>query len=297
MDTLHSHLENTRNPEEKTPVNSVKKNKRTISEIHDILTNRGVKLFVVLGSFFIANAIIAEFMGVKIFSFEQTAGIKPVHWRIFGGDFNLDLSAGVLLWPVVFIMTDIINEYFGPRGVRFLSYLGAVLIAYAYFMYYGSIQLVPAGWWPGSQATKGTADMNSAYNAIFGQGMSIIIGSLAAFVLGQVIDVAIFHRIKKITGEKYLWLRSTGSTLFSQLVDTYVVTSLAFYFIPIMFPSTGQTPWTVQQLLTVSTGGYIYKFIVAIAMTPIIYLVHGIIESYLGKDLAKRMRNLAAGDS
>ena len=283
-------------PAEST-VNHIQKSNRTIAEVADILTNRGVKLFVVLGSFFIANAIIAEFMGVKIFSLEQTIGIDQVHWRIFGGDYNLDLSAGVLLWPVVFIMTDIINEYFGPRGVRYLSYLGAVLIAYAYVMYFGSIQLAPASWWPASQATKGTSDMNSAYNAIFGQGMSIIIGSLAAFILGQVIDVAIFHRIKKITGEKHLWLRSTGSTLFSQLVDTYVVTSLAFYFIPIMFPSTGQTPWTVQQLLTVSTGGYLYKCIIAIAMTPVIYLFHGIIEKYLGKNLATSMRDLAAGEN
>lgn len=267
-----------------------------ISELTDILTHRGVKLFVVLSSFFIVNAIIAEFMGVKIFSLEHSVGIKQVNWTLFGGQYNFDLSAGVLLWPFVFIMTDIINEYFGARGVRYLSYLGAGLIAYAYVMYYGSIQLIPAAWWPASQATKGTSDMNSAYNAIFGQGMAIIIGSLAAFILGQVTDVLIFHRIKQITGEKHLWLRSTGSTLFSQLVDTYVVTSLAFYFIPKYFPATGQTPWTVQQLMTVSTGGYIYKFVIAILMTPVIYLVHGIIERYLGKELAARMKNHAAGE-
>lgn len=264
------------------------------AQVFDIISNKGGRLFFILGGFFVANTLCAEFMGVKIFSLEHSLGLQQVHWKIFGSEYNFDLTAGVLLWPVVFIMTDIINEYYGHKGVNFLSWLVAGFIAYAYFMFFSSISLQPAPWWPSSQMSKGVTDMNASYSSVFGQSNSIIIASLLAFLLGQFVDVAIFHQIKKVTGEKYLWLRSTGSTLFSQLIDTFVVTSLAFYFIPRWFPGTGQTPWSLQQLFTVSSGGYLYKFIVAIGMTPVIYLVHNIIEKYLGHDLAKRMKDHAA---
>ena len=265
----------------------------SLREIQDILKNKGVRLFLILGGFFIANALSAEFMGVKIFSLERTIGIEPVNWNIMGGKWNFDLTAGVLLWPVVFIMTDIINEYYGSKGVKFLSWLGAVLIAYSFFMFAGSINLVPADWWPSSQTARGVADMNSSFSGIFGQGLGIIIGSLSAFILSQILDVTIFHYIKKKTGEKRLWLRSTGSTLFSQLIDTFVVTSIAFYFYPMLVKGNGD-PWPIKQLLMVCTGGYLYKFGVAILMTPVIYIVHEIIERYLGHELAAEMKRKAA---
>jgi queuosine precursor transporter len=268
-------------------------NPNVLKEISDIVKNRGVRLFIILGGFFIANALIAEFMGVKIFSLERSLGSEPVHWTVLGGKWNFDLSAGVLLWPVVFIMTDIINEYYGKRGVKFLSWLGAGLIAYAYFMFYGSIKLVSADWWAGSQTARGIVDMNASYNGIFGQGLGIIIGSLAAFLFAQLLDVLIFHEIKKRTGERWLWLRSTGSTLFSQLADTFIVTSIAFYFYPMLVAGNGE-PWSLNQLFTVCTGGYLYKFTVAVFMTPIIYGIHYLIERYLGTDLAKEMKRLAA---
>lgn len=257
--------------------------------MQNILNSKSVRLFIILGSFFIANALIAEFMGVKIFSFERSLGASPVGWQLLGGVWNFDLSAGVLLWPVVFIMTDIINEYYGRRGVKFLSWLTAGLIAYAFFMYYFSINLTPTDWWYKSQEARGVADMSAAYNGIFGQGLGIIIGSLSAFLLAQLLDVTIFHYIKKKTGEKSLWLRATGSTLFSQLIDTFVVTSIAFYFYPILVSGNGE-PWSLQQLFTVCAGGYIYKFTVAVCMTPMVYLVHNLIERFLGEDLATDMK-------
>jgi queuosine precursor transporter len=268
-------------------------NTRTLSSNSDVIQNKGVRLFIILSGFFIANALIAEFMGVKIFSLERSLGNEPVHWTILGGKWNFDLSAGVLLWPVVFIMTDIINEYYGKRGVKFLSWLGAGLIAYAYFMFYGSMQLVSADWWAGSQVARGVTDMNASYNGVFGQGLGIIIGSLAAFLFAQLLDVLIFHEIKKRTGGKYLWLRSTGSTLFSQLADTFIVTSIAFYFYPMLVAGNGE-PWSINQLLTVCTGGYLYKFTIAVLMTPVIYGVHNLIERYLGKELAHELKKRAS---
>src|SRR5690606_27463946 len=110
---------------------------------------------------------------------------------------GFNLTAGVLLWPVVFIMTDIINEYYGRKGVRIFSFFAAGIIAFAFLMVYMSIKLVPADFWPASQSQNSVPDMQFAFNAIFGQGLWIIIGSLVAFLIGQFVDVFVFHRVKK----------------------------------------------------------------------------------------------------
>jgi queuosine precursor transporter len=257
--------------------------------IKDILSSKPTRLFLVLGAFFVANALVAEFIGVKIFSLEASLGIKPIQLNLFSTPFSFNLTAGVLLWPVVFVMTDIINEYYGHKGVRFLSYMAAALISYAFILFFVAIRLVPAAWWPGSKAATGVADMQLAYSAVFGQGLWIIVGSLVAFLVGQVLDVVVFHRIKRLTGDRYVWLRSTGSTLVSQFVDSFVVLGIAFYLGPMLQPSQG-APWSLQQLLSVGTGNYIYKFLVAIALTPVIYLAHYAIDGYLGGATAQRMK-------
>src|SRR5690606_18690157 len=148
------------------------------------MKDRSTRLFYILGSFFIANALLAEFIGVKIFSLEETLGISPADLTILGiGNLSFNLTAGVLLWPVVFIMTDIINEYFGKRGVRFLSFTAAGLIAYAFVMVYFAMWLSPSDFWIERTTPGGILDMDLAFNAIFGQGLWIIVGSLVAFLI------------------------------------------------------------------------------------------------------------------
>jgi len=242
---------------------------------------KGTRLFMVLGGFFIANALIAEFMGVKIFSLEQSFGLNPVNWNILGEQLSLNLTAGVLLWPVVFVLSDLINEYYGPKGVRFLTNGAIILIIYAFLMIYAAISLSPAAWWTGSNATNGVPDMQLAYKAIFGQGLWIIIGSVVAFLIGQVLDVYIFHYIKKKTGEKYLWLRTTGSTLVSQLIDSFVVLYIAFGI---------GSDWTASMILSVGILNYIYKFSVAILLTPVLYWIHYAIDNYLGTEIADKLK-------
>lgn len=259
----------------------------------DTLSDKSTRLFILLSCFFIGNAIIAEFIGVKVFSLEHTLHSEPVNWQILGGRWNFDLTAGGIIWPFVAVFTDIINEYYGQKGVKFLSWLGVGLIAYAFFIMNSAIHLTPSAWWVHSQQEKGISDMNLAFNAIFGQSMGIIIGSLVAFIVSQILDVMIFHFIKKRTGEKYLWLRVTVSTLFSQLVDSFIIVFIAFYFYP-MFFSTNSQPWTVTQATMICLGGYLYKFTMAILMTPVIYGVHYAIERYLGAELATVMKRKAA---
>lgn len=257
--------------------------------ISEIVNNKATRLFIILGGFFIANAMIAEFIGVKIFSLEDTLGWARANIPMFGGSFSFHLTAGVLLWPVVFVMTDIINEYYGPKGVRFLSFLTIGLIAYAFIMFSGAIALKPSEFF---NLGKDIPDANKAYGAVFGQGLWIIVGSIVAFLVGQILDVLIFHRIKKITGEKNIWLRATGSTLVSQLVDSFIVLFIAFYLGPMIQGQTDKQ-WTLNAVLITGSGNYIYKFVVALLLTPVIYLVHGWIERYLGHDLAREMKTAA----
>ncbi|MCB9059872.1 MAG: queuosine precursor transporter [Calditrichae bacterium] len=265
--------------------------------IHTIIKNKPTRLFLILSGIFITNALIAEIIGVKIFSLEKTLGLSPLDIHILGNDLSFNLTAGVLLWPVVFVMTDIINEYYGMRGVRFLSWLTAGLIAFAFLIFIGAINLVPADFFITSKQGSGVPDMSKAYNSVLGQGGFIIIGSITAFIIGQLIDVFIFHKIKKVTGEKKIWLRATGSTLISQFIDSFVVLFIAFYVGTRVNASGNDFVWPFKLFIAVGIVNYIYKFVIAILMTPVIYLVHGMIEKYLGHEKATEMRNAAMADN
>jgi queuosine precursor transporter len=264
--------------------------------IHNILKDKSTRLFLILSGFFVANALVAEFMGVKLFSLEETFGFKPAEIMYDGVPYSFTLTCGVILWPVVFIMTDIINEYYGPKGVRMLSWMAVVLIGYGFIMLFGAIGTTPAGWWVTSKQNAGVEDMNKAYNAIFGQGLGIIVGSMCAFMLGQLLDVYIFHSIKRRTGEKYIWLRATGSTLVSQFIDSFVVVFIAFYLYPTLVSNQGAV-MPIGKVLFLSCISYAYKFVMALLLTPVIYGVHKLIDRYLGHSLAAEMKKAAMAGS
>lgn len=250
-----------------------------------VVDNKATRLFIFLSCFFVADTLTAEFMGVKLFSLEKLLGIAQANFSFLGhSGMSFNLTAGVLAWPIVFIMTDIINEYFGPKGVRMITFITLGLIFYAYLWFNIGVAVPPADFWVKSKQDMGINDYNAAYSAVFGQGNLIILASGIAFVTSQFLDVFIFHRIKALTGEKYLWLRSTGSTLVSQLIDSYVVLIIAFYY---------GSNWPLSLVLVVGVMNYIYKFLAAILSTPIIYLVHEAIERYLGHDLAKELKEEA----
>lgn len=247
-----------------------------------------IKLFIILGCFLVANAVLAEFIGVKIFSVEESLGFSKFNINLFGIDgLSFNMSAGVLTWPIVFIMTDIINEYFGMKGVKFLSYLTAILIAFSFFVSGFCIKLIPADFWINQQVNGENLNMNNAFIGIFGQGMWIIVGSITAFLISQLVDVQIFHQIKKVTGEGKLWLRATGSTLVSQLIDSFVVIFIAFYLNP-------NYNWSWLMVAAIGLVNYTYKFIVALLMTPILYLVHTLVDGFLGKELSQQLTSAAA---
>lgn len=243
-------------------------------------------MFLVLAGFFVANAIIAEFIGVKIFALEDTLGLRPFEWNLFGQSGSLNFTAGTLLWPIVFVMTDVINEYYGRRGVRFLSWLAVGLIGYAFVFAYAAIALAPAGWWVGAARNEGVPDLQAAYAYVFGQGMWTIAGSLVAFLIGQLIDMRVFHAIRLRTGERMVWLRATASTFISQFVDSFVVLYIAFVI--------GPQKWSSGLWLAVGSVNYAYKVAAAIALIPLIYALRKLIAAWLGNDLAAALKREAA---
>lgn len=253
--------------------------------IQSILKDRPTKLFLGFTAFFCCNALIAEAIGTKLFSLEKVFGMSPVNFTLFGqSGMSFVLTCGVLLWPLEFVITDIVNEFFGPKAVRRISITAVILISYAFLMYYLAIGIPPAKVWLDSSSRQGVPNIQDSFNAIFGQNMRIIIGSLVAFLVSQVVDVTVFHQIKKKTGNKHLWLRATGSTLVSQLVDSYIVLFIAFSSI-----------FSWQLILAVGMMNYIYKFTVAIILTPLIYFVEGRIEKYVGHETAHKMKRAAMG--
>ncbi len=247
------------------------------------------KLFIVLAGIFLTNAIVAELIGVKIFSGEQTLGLASANLNILGFVMDFNLTAGAVIWPVVFITSDLINEYFGKPGVKRISYLAAVFIAYSFLVIYLTMKLPPAQWWLDANSTDSGGhyfNMDFAFNKILGQGQRIIVASLAAFLIGQLVDVFVFQKLRKVTGSKKLWLRATGSTIVSQFIDSFVVLFLAFSGI-----------FSNEQILAIGITNYLYKFTVAILLTPLIYAGHYVIDEYLGRENAEKLSEESAHQS
>jgi len=225
----------------------------------------------VLAGVFLGNALLAELIGGKLFQ-------VPTPWHVF------TLSCGIVLWPVVFIFTDIVNEYFGRRGVRQLSFLAAAIIAYAYLAL-ALTRFVPA-------ASFSPVD-DASFSRVFFQSQWIIVGSIAAFLLAQLIDVSVFWLIRRHTGHRFLWLRATGSTVVSQLIDTFVV-----QFVGLHLPHRlGQQGIDFPTFVNSASSGYLFKVAVALAITPLLYLVHGVIDRYLGESAAEQIvEKVAVGE-
>lgn len=247
-----------------------------------ISSSRRDIVFLVLAGIFITNALVAEIIGGKLITVDLSFGILNIKPFV--------LSMGILPWPVVFLTTDLINEYFGRKGVRKLSLLTAVLIAYAFVVIFFAIR-VPA--WENSLVQ--TED----FKRVLGQSQLIIIGSITAFLVGQLLDVFIFWFLRERTGGKMLWLRATGSTVISQLVDSFIVLGIAFYLPDVFnfYNKPADKLMTFDQFIAIGFTGYAFKLIIAICLTPLIYGTHAVIDRYLGEKDAETLIKQTAEQS
>lgn len=219
-----------------------------------MFNNRKTLLFTILTGFFVTNALVGELIGGKIITL----------W-------GFNLSVGIIPWPVVFLMTDIINEYFGKKGVRQLTFMTATLVLYVFIILFIGMALKSASFSPVT---------DEMFTAVFGQSLWIIAGSLTAFIISQLVDIFTFWMIRQRTGKKMIWMRSTGSTVISQLFDSFIVTGIAFW-LPgkLSFGDYMETAFT----------GYSAKLIIAIVLTPVIYLCHGLVHKFLGNEVSEQL--------
>lgn len=233
-------------------------------------------LFFILSGIFIGNVLLAELLGTKIFSFSALLeNFSPVAQTGKPFPLQINMSVGVLIWPFAFILSDITNEYFGKIGVRKMSFLAAAIIVFASLVIILATSLPPAPFWKelnGTDPSGNSLDINYAYSLIFRQGISIVAGSVTAFLISQLVDVYVFVYLRGLTGHKALWLRATGSTIVSQLVDSYIILFIAFYLLG---------NWNLKQVFEIGTMQYLYKISFAILLTPLLYLAHYLIEKYL----------------
>jgi queuosine precursor transporter len=210
-------------------------------------------LLIVLAGFFITNAVVAELISSKIFSTPEFLFLG-LHVPSF------TTIVGIIPWPVVFLSTDIINEFYGQKTVRKLSYLTMALIFYAFIIVYLAMQLKAVPFSPANDET---------FALVFGQSQKVILASITAFLISQLLDVA----IKKLTKEKYIWLRATGSTLISQLIDSFIVLYIGFYI---------GSDMTMNKFWEIGFTNYSFKIIIAFALIPMVYVSHYFIKKYLG---------------
>lgn len=209
-------------------------------------------IYLLLAGFFITNAVTAELIGGKLIQ------IGP-----------FIMSIGIIPWPIVFLTTDLINEYFGKDGVKRLSLITAGLVSYAFVILFFAIK---------AKAAEGiSAVSDEAFKQVFGQSMWIIVGSVIAFLVSQFIDVFIFWLLRDKTGGKMIWLRSTGSTVVSQLFDSFIVLSIGIWLPNFDTIST-------SDFLNMAFTNYSFKLIIAVLLTPLIYVTHGLIDKYLGAE-------------
>jgi uncharacterized integral membrane protein (TIGR00697 family) len=210
--------------------------------------NRKDLVFIILAGFFVTNAIVAELIGGKLIQF-------------FG---LFTQSLGIILWPIVFILTDLINEHFGKQGVRKLTFITVGLIIYTFILVTIGLNIKAVNFSP-------VNDEN--FRIVFGQTQWIMVGSIIAFLLSQLVDVSVFWLLRAKTGNKYIWLRATGSTVVSQLIDTFVVQFIAF-----VLPG----KWAFNEFLKNACWGYSFKLLVALCLIPLIYVGHFAIKKFMG---------------
>ncbi len=221
------------------------------------------RLYVWLTAFSVACLLIADIVGIKLFHI-------PLPFKLFGYD-AIEHTCGMLTFPVTFLLTDLINEYYGAKGARRVTYIGLAMAAFVFVI------MNLAQWMPYLDAPFNIKQ--ESFDAVFGSAKLMYVASMAAYLVGQLADIAVFKALKRATGGKLLWLRATGSTVISQFLDSFVVSYIAFGIGKTM---TGQTGATFPEVLKIAATGYTLKFVLAVCITPLIYLGRGILHRWFG---------------
>lgn len=234
------------------------------------------KLYVWLTAFFCASLIIADIVGIKLFRIPLGFSVT-LPW--VGEISAVEHTCGMLTFPVTFLLTDLINEYYGAKGARRVTFIGFAMAMFV-FLVINVSQAMPYLDAPFNVSPE-------VFNGMFGPAKVMYVASLFAYLAGQMSDIAVFGILKRLTGGRLIWLRATGSTLISQFIDSVVVTVLAFHVGRKLTGAPADDIVPLARVLPIALTGYTLKFVLAIAITPVIYLGHGVIRHWLGMEPVK----------
>jgi uncharacterized integral membrane protein (TIGR00697 family) len=220
------------------------------------------KLFVCLAAVFVSCLLLGDVIGGKTIP----TPLGPI-------------SVGIIPFPVTFLLTDVVNDFYGRRGARFLTLLGFAMAVLAWIM----LQL--GNVLPAHESTYFT---QAEFSKIFGGSAQLFVASMVAYLLGQFLDIHVFQFWKALTQSKHLWLRATGSTLLSQIVDTVVINVVFWAWTAASDPTSflgKMTPgdrwaWVFAKV----AREYGIKLVVAILLTPAVYGIHAFVVRVLKID-------------
>ncbi len=224
------------------------------------------RVYIWLAAVFVASIMIADITGSKFFHFDLFTVTLP-----FVGSYNfVTHSVGMFSFPITFLLTDLVNEYYGRSGARRLTYIGLAMSGLAFTLIFLARKAPVSDISPIPQP---------AFDAVFGMSNRLYVASLTAYLAGQMSDIWLFGVFKRLTGNRMIWLRATGSTVFSQMIDSFLVT--AILFAATTNPKT-HTAYTWHEIMETAATGYILKFVIAIGLTPFIYAGRWAMHAKLG---------------
>ncbi len=178
------------------------------------------------------------------------------------------VTVGMIPFPVTFLLTDLLNEFYGKRAARLVTFVGfgCAVLSYVFIVIGGAIPIADF-----THAADWEGVTEASFANVFLGSQRMIIASLTAYLVAQLVDIFTFHALKRMTAGRMLWLRATGSTVVSQLVDTVTINFVAWSGL-----------LAFDQILNVILSSYVVKVLIAIGLTPLIYAGHAAIERLFG---------------
>jgi uncharacterized integral membrane protein (TIGR00697 family) len=213
------------------------------------------KLFLVLAGIFTTCLVVGDIIGGKL-----------IETNLFG--FQFTTTVGMVPFPVTFLLTDVLNEFYGKRAARFITLVAFCMAVLSFTFIYvaGAVPFAAM-----TRAPDWSGVTEASFNNVFLGSMRMIIASLCAYLVSQFVDIGVFHLLRRVTSGKMLWLRATGSTAVSQLIDTIVINFVAW-----------SGMMSAAKIINIIYSAYGLKLFIAIALTPLIYLAHALVERGLG---------------
>jgi len=239
-------------------------NQANPTEATPFVMDTRARVYLWLSGLFITSLLLANIVGVKLFRFELEVSND---WTI-----PIEHTAGMLPFPITFLLTDLLNEYYGKKAARRVTWVAFGMAAFAFVLIWAARKL------PILEGIPGTADAAS-FEVVFGSSSVMYIASILAFLAGSMLDIALFGVLKRLTGQRMVWLRSTGSTVVSQVFDSLIVTWLFFHGLPMLL---GQQAAPLDFVLRTAATGYVLKFFIAVALTPGIYAGRWALRKWFG---------------